>query len=378
MLSQSLPRFLFAAGGTGGHVYPAIAIADAIKDLEPRAAIEFAGTRERMEWEAVPKAGYAIQAITVAGFHRKQLLRNVSFPFKLLKGFSQSLGLVRGFNPDVVVGTGGFVAGPVLLAASLKKRAVALQEQNAFAGMTNRLLRNRADQIHIAFPEAKAYFPEEKCILSGNPTRAELLQADRTEGRQFFDVPEEASLLFMFGGSLGSAALNVALAEQLEALLAKEDLYVIWQTGKLYYDRYQERIAEHPRLRMLKYVERMDLAYAASDLVLSRAGAITCSELMVTGTPVVLVPSPNVAEDHQTQNARSLVDAGAAVLLPEPQLKTDLVNTIHTTLQDVDRRRKMKTALLTLARPNAATEIARHLLNLAGWIPNTHSVSPTA
>lgn len=378
MTSLSLPRFLFAAGGTGGHVYPAIAIADAIKALEPRAAIEFAGTRERMEWEAVPKAGYAIHAITVAGFQRKHMLRNVSFPFKLLKGFWQSLGLVRGFDPDVVVGTGGFVAGPVLLAASIRDRAVALQEQNAFAGVTNRLLGGRADQIHIAFPEAKAYFPEEKCLLSGNPTRVKLLQADRDEGRRFYDIPDEASVLFMFGGSLGSAALNAALADQLEALLAKEDLYVIWQTGKLYYDRYHERIADHPRLRMLKYVERMDLAYAASDLVLGRSGAITCSELMVTGTPAVLVPSPNVAEDHQTKNAQSLVDAGAALLLPEAKLKNDVVSTIHNTFQDEAGRRQMKTALLSLARPNAATEIARHLLNLAGWTPNAHATQSTA
>lgn len=373
MMSQSLPRFLFAAGGTGGHVYPAVAIADAIKALEPRAAIEFAGTRERMEWEAVPKAGYAIHAITVVGFHRKQMLRNVSFPFKLLKGFSQSWGLVKGFDPNVVVGTGGFVAGPVLLAASLQKRPIALQEQNAFAGVTNKLLGKRASQIHIAFPEAKAYFPAEKCILNGNPTRTELQGVDRVEGRAFFDIPKDAHVLFMFGGSLGSAALNAVLADQLEAVLADESRYVIWQTGKLYYDRYRERIADHPRLRLLKYVDRMDLAYAASDLVLSRAGAITCSELMVTGTPAILVPSPNVAEDHQTQNAKSLVDAGAAVLLPEPKLASDLVETIETTLHYADKRHQMRTALRTLARPDAAKEIARHLLNLAGWSPNANA-----
>ena len=202
------PRIVLAGGGTGGHVYPAIAIADAIRALVPEAAIAFAGTQDHLEWEAMPKAGYAIHPITVSGFHRKQPWRNVSFPFKLMKGLAQSWQLIGDFDADVAVGTGGYVSGPVLMAASLRKRPVIVQEQNAYAGVTNRLLAKRAAQIHIAFPEAKAWFPEEKCRLSGNPTRAELLDADRAAGRAAFDIPDDASLLFVFGGDRKSTRLN--------------------------------------------------------------------------------------------------------------------------------------------------------------------------
>lgn len=361
------PRILFAGGGTGGHVYPAIAIADAVRALEPEAAIAFAGTQDHLEWVAVPRAGYAIHPITISGFHRKQLLRNVSFPLKLAQGLYQSWRLVDDFDADVAVGTGGYVAGPVLLAASLRGRPVVVQEQNAYAGMTNKLLAKRATHIHIAFPEAKAWFPAEKCRLSGNPTRAELLGVDRAAARAAFDVPEGASLLLVFGGSLGSLALNTAMEKHLAALLADETVYAIWQTGKLYYERIQGRVQAHPRLRLLQYIDRMDLAYAAADLVLCRAGAITCSELMVTGTPAILVPSPNVAEDHQTKNAQSMETAGAAVLVPETNLDETLTTTLPALLNDADRRRQMAEAARAIAKPDAAEHIARDVLRLTGW-----------
>ncbi len=360
------PRILFAGGGTGGHVYPAIAIADAVRALVPDAAIAFAGTRERLEWEAVPKAGYPIHAITVVGLQRRLTWRNLAFPFKLVQGLAQSRSYVQAFDPDVVVGTGGYVAGPVLLAASLQGRPIVLQEQNAYAGLTNRLLARRAAQIHIAFPEARRYFPPEKCRLSGNPTRRALRHADRAEARRAFDLPETARVLLVFGGSLGSAALNAALSRHHAALLADPQTHVIWQTGRLYHDRYRALDGAHPRLRLLPYLDRMDQAYAAADLVLCRAGALTCSELMVTGSPAILVPSPNVAEDHQTRNARSMADAGAAVLLPEAELDARLVETVRALLDDADHRRRMAEAARALARPNAADEIARAVLALAG------------
>ena len=361
------PRILLAGGGTGGHAYPAIAIADAVRRRVPEAAIAFAGTKERIEWEAVPKAGYAIHPITVVAFHRKQMARNLLFPFKLLKGFFQSLRLVADFDADVTVGTGGFVSGPVLLAASLRGRPVVLQEQNAFAGVTNKLLARRAERIYIAFEEAKRYLPAEKCILSGNPTRTELRAADRDEARRFFDIPPEAKLLLVFGGSLGSQAINEAIEAHLDALLKDEDTFVLWQTGALYYSRIRSRVDEagRPRLRLLKYIDRMDFAYAACDLALCRAGAITCSELMLTKTPAVLVPSPNVAEDHQTNNARSMEDAGAAVLLPEPEMGAKLPKTVARLLADVRRRGEMAEATGRLARPDAADEIAEGVLALA-------------
>ncbi|GAB5519513.1 MAG: undecaprenyldiphospho-muramoylpentapeptide beta-N-acetylglucosaminyltransferase [Rhodothermales bacterium] len=364
---EQFPRILFAGGGTGGHVYPAIAIADAIRKLVPRASIEFAGTKERMEWQAVPKAGYTIHPITVSAFHRKNLLRNVGFPFKLLQGLWQSRSLSKQFDPHVVVGTGGFVSGPVLWTASMGGKPIVIQEQNAFAGVTNKLLGKRAKQIHIAFPEAEAYFPPGRCYLSGNPTRAILQDADRAEGRQFYAIPPDAELLFVFGGSLGSAALNAAMARHLDALLADDRRYIIWQTGRIYYDRYREQVPEHERLQLRQYIDRMDLAYAASDVTLCRAGAISCSELMVTQSPAILVPSPNVAEDHQTYNAKSLVDAGAAVLLREADLDAQLVDHVRDLMADDERRAAMRNALTTIARPDAADTIAREVLALAGW-----------
>ncbi|MGI9174351.1 MAG: undecaprenyldiphospho-muramoylpentapeptide beta-N-acetylglucosaminyltransferase [Rhodothermales bacterium] len=364
---MNAPRILLAGGGTGGHAYPAIAIADAVRRKVPEAAIAFAGTKERIEWQAVPKAGYAIHPITVVAFHRNQMARNLLFPFKLLKGLFQSLRLVADFDADVAVGTGGFVSGPVLLAASLRGRPVVLQEQNAFAGVTNKLLARRAEKIYIAFEEAKRYLPAEKCILSGNPTRTELRQADRDEARRFFDVPPEAKLLLIFGGSLGSQGINEAVEAHLDSLLEDESTFVLWQTGALYYDRIRARIDEagRPRLRLLKYIDRMDFAYAACDLALCRAGAITCSELMLTKTPAVLVPSPNVAEDHQTNNARSMADAGAAVLLPESEMSEKLPETVASLLADVRRRDEMAEAAGRLARPDAADEIAEGVLALA-------------
>ncbi|PSQ89972.1 MAG: undecaprenyldiphospho-muramoylpentapeptide beta-N-acetylglucosaminyltransferase [Bacteroidetes bacterium QS_8_64_10] len=360
------PRILMAAGGTGGHVYPAIAIADAVKRLEPDAAVEFAGTRDRMEWEAVPKAGYAIHPITVSGIQRKLTVRNLTFPFKLAKGFGDSWSLVGDFDPDAVVGTGGYVSGPVLLTASVRGRPVVIQEQNAYAGLTNRLLARLAEHIHIAFPEAKDFVDPEKCVLSGNPTRKELTEADRAQARTYFGIPSDALMLFVFGGSLGSKAINGAMEEHLEALLDNENLHVLWQTGERYYERLEAHVPSHARLHLNKYIDRMDYAYAATDVALCRAGAITCSELMMTGTPAVLVPSPNVTEDHQTKNARSMTNSDAAVMLPEPELNDRLLGAVRDLLDDGDRRRAMSEAAREIARPDAADDIARDVLRLAG------------
>lgn len=367
MRKRRAPRVLFAGGGTGGHVYPAIAIADAIRELWPDSVIEFAGTRERMEWTAVPKAGYAIHPITVSGLQRKISARNLAFPFKLMKGMWQSLSLVRAFDADAVVGTGGYVSGPVLLAANLLGRPVIVQEQNAYAGLTNRLLAKRAQSIHIAFPEAESYFPPEKCHLTGNPTRKELLEAKRDAARTFFEIAPDAHVLFIFGGSLGSGAINDAVELHLEGLLKADDHVVLWQTGERYFDRLRESVKPHPRLRLMKYVDRMDLAYAASDLALCRAGAITCSELLVTETPAILVPSPNVAEDHQTKNAMSLVRSGAAEVLPERDLQRRLSDVVGSLLSNDERLVEMSEAARQLGRPRAAHQIAVDVLARAGF-----------
>ncbi|MEM8559001.1 MAG: undecaprenyldiphospho-muramoylpentapeptide beta-N-acetylglucosaminyltransferase [Bacteroidota bacterium] len=365
------PRVLFACGGTGGHVYPAIAVADALRRLVPEIAIAFAGTRERMEWEAVPKAGYPIHGVTVIGFPRGLSPKLMAFPFKLMQGFRESWRIVKGFDPDVVVGTGGYVTGPVLAAAQMQRRPTVIQEQNAYAGAANKLLAPRAEQVFVAFEAARPYFPKADVTVSGNPVRAELAEADRAAALAHYELPSDARVLLVMGGSLGAAAINAAIEQHLAALLdLDEKVHVIWQTGKRYFADLHARVPAHPRLRLLQYLDRMDYAYAAADLAVCRAGAITCSELALTGTPSILVPSPNVTADHQTKNAKALADEAAAVLLPEPQLQADLLGHVRTLLLDDIARAAMGAAVRSLARPDAADDIARAVLALAGHTIN--------
>ncbi|WP_218827683.1 undecaprenyldiphospho-muramoylpentapeptide beta-N-acetylglucosaminyltransferase [Rubricoccus marinus] len=364
------PRVLFACGGTGGHVYPAIAIADAIRARIPQAAIAFAGTKDRMEWEAVPKAGYAIHPITVSGFQRglspEALARNAAFPFKLAKGLWESLRLIGNFDPDVVVGTGGYASGPVGLAASLRGKKMVIQEQNAYAGATNKLLAPRADHVFLAFDAARAFFPEDTpATVAGNPVRQDLTEASATEAREHFGIPEGARVLLAMGGSLGAGPINGALKVHLKEVLASGETFVIWAAGKRYYQTLNAAVPAHERLKLVPYLDRMDLAYEAADLVLCRSGAITCSELAVTGTPSVLVPSPNVTADHQTKNARALADAGAAILLPEADLDARFDDDVIALLDAPDLLDQMRRKALAIARPDAADEIARAVIALA-------------
>ncbi len=354
-------------GGTGGHVYPAIAIADAVRALRPEAQIVFAGTRDRLEARAVPQAGYALHPITAQGIERRATASNLLLPIRVAQGLMQSWRLVGSINPDVVVGTGGYVAGPVLLAAWMRGRPLLVQEQNAYAGLTNRVLSQLASRIHLAFPEAKDWVPDERAVVSGNPTRRALREADPAAARNAFELPEDARVVLVMGGSLGSAALNDAVGHNLEALLHEDDVHVVWQTGERYYDTIAGEIEEHPRLRTVAYIDQMGAAYAEADLVVCRAGALTCSELMVTGTPAVLVPSPNVTADHQTKNARSLERAGAAVLLPEPELDARLGEVVVDLLDDPDALSQMAEAARERARPDAAETIARDVLTLADY-----------
>ena len=358
------PRILIAGGGTGGHVYPAIAIADAIRDLSPESAIAFAGTQEKLEWTAVPKAGYPIHPITVQGFHRGSLVRNIPFPFKLLAGLSQSWRLVGDFDPDIVVGTGGFVSGPVLYAGHKRKRPIVIQEQNAFPGITNKLLSRYAHTIHVAFEDAITHLGGKNCVVTGNPTRAILQEPVRDKALTYFEIPNGAQVLLVFGGSLGSAGINKIMETMISALLEEPNLHVIWQTGSIYYDDISGRVSEHPRLRLLKYIDHMEYAYAVADLAVVRSGAITCSELTITGTPSILIPSPNVAEDHQTKNAKSLEAQGAALVVPEKSMNDTLHGTILKTLKDPQGLQHMREAAKKRARPRAAQDIAASVLGI--------------
>jgi len=346
-------------------VYPAIAIADAIQARRPEARVVFAGTEDRLEATAVPKAGYALHPITISGFQRQLSLETLRFPVQLARGLAQSWRLVGAIQPDVAVGTGGYVSGPVLLAAWLRGCPLVIQEQNAYAGVTNRLLSLIATRIHLAFPEARDWVPADRAVVSGNPTRTSLQTTGVAEARDTLGIGSDALVLLVFGGSLGSEALNDAMERHLDALLDDPRVHVIWQSGSRYYDDVHHRVDDHPRLRLMEYIDRMDVAYAAADLVLCRAGAITCSELMVTGTPAVLVPSPNVVADHQTKNARAMERAGAARLLSEANLPTRLPDVVLEILDDAEKRRRMSDAARSLARPDAADEIAADVLTLA-------------
>lgn len=369
-IADNILRILIAGGGTGGHIYPALAIAEALEEQETRTVVEFAGTQDRMEWHVVPKSGFAIHPITAVGIQRKLTLKNLLIPFKLFKGYLECRRLIKGFDPHVVVGTGGYVSGPVLWTAARMDKPVLIQEQNAYAGVTNKLLAKRARRIHVAFEDARRYFPKDKCVLSGNPTRKNLQGLNKSASQRALGIPENRRVLFVFGGSLGSAAINATMQAEIDRLLEDESIEVIWQTGKLYFERISAQVQKHERLRLLEYVDRMDLMYGAADLVVSRAGAISCSELMVTGAPSILVPSPNVAEDHQTKNAQAMEEAGASVLLPEADMKELLLETIIKLLSDGSTLKTMQERALSMARPDAATSIAADVLVLAqrgGW-----------
>ncbi|NNE68729.1 MAG: undecaprenyldiphospho-muramoylpentapeptide beta-N-acetylglucosaminyltransferase [Rhodothermales bacterium] len=358
-------RILMAAGGTGGHIYPAIAVAHAVRRQVPDSAVAFAGTQDRIEWDAVPRAGYPIYPITAAAISRSSAAANLKVPLKLLKGVRQSLRLVRDFDADVVFGAGGFVAGPVGLAAWMSRRPLVIQEQNAFAGVTNRLLGRVAEQIHIAFPEAAGAFPEDQVVLSGNPVRAELVGVDRAEARKRLGLPETGPVVLSFGGSGGSQALNEALLEGLDHFLAQTDAHLYWQTGSRYHERVVAQAPSHPRVHIHEYLHDMPAAYAAADIALCRSGASTCAELLVTGTPALLVPSPNVAEDHQTHNARSLVTVGAAELLPEAELREQWVARVRQLLTQAETLSTMRKAAAETRITDAADRIAGSILRLA-------------
>jgi UDP-N-acetylglucosamine--N-acetylmuramyl-(pentapeptide) pyrophosphoryl-undecaprenol N-acetylglucosamine transferase len=362
----SIPRILLTGGGTGGHVYPAIAIADAVRRAHPLSVVAFAGTQDRLEWDAVPRAGYEIHPIRARGIVRRWSWRNVLLPFTLLRGWWQSRRLIRDFDPDVVVATGGYVSGPVLLAARSENRPILVQEQNAYPGLTNRIGARWADRVHVAFEAAREHFDADRITVSGNPIRPDLVHVDRADARRRLGLPERARVVLVFGGSGGSRALNEAVLDWADHLLEAEDRYVLWQTGKKYFDEMKERAPVHERLLLTAYLQEMKYAYGAADLAVCRAGAITCSELTATGTPSVLVPSPNVAADHQTVNARSLADREAAILLEEDRLEVEGAELISYLLGDETRRNRMAQNARAMARFDAADRIAEDVLDLAG------------
>lgn len=354
-------RIIVSGGGTGGHIFPAISIANAVRERWPDSEILFVGAEGRMEMERVPAAGYRIIGLPVVGFNRKNLLKNISVLFKLLKSLRAADKIIADFRPDIAVGVGGYASGPILKAASSKGIPTLLQEQNSYAGVTNKMLAEKASTICVAYEGMERFFPKEKIVLTGNPCRQDLVisEENRRLGYEFFHLDPSRKTILMVGGSLGARTLNAGLVAALPDI-AHSDVQVIWQCGKYYYED-MSRLEREGRLpanvRLYDFVSRMDYAYSVADLVISRAGAGSISELCLLQKPVILVPSPNVAEDHQTKNALALVRKDAAVIISDAEAPAKLFATALSLVHDDDRLKAMSINIGRLAQRDSAKRI---------------------
>jgi UDP-N-acetylglucosamine--N-acetylmuramyl-(pentapeptide) pyrophosphoryl-undecaprenol N-acetylglucosamine transferase len=365
-------KVIISGGGTGGHIFPAISIANEIRTRFPEADILFVGALGKMEMERVPAAGYRIVGLPVIGFPRKFSFKMLTFFLKLFKSMLLANQIISDFKPDIAVGVGGFASGPVLKAAVRKGVPAVLQEQNSYAGITNKLLAAKVNKICVAYPKMEQYFPADKIVLTGNPVRGNLIDAivSKKEGLEYFKLVAEKQVVLIVGGSLGARTLNESVMGNLE-LIKKTEVQIIWQTGSYYFKEMVERMEKNrpENLYPMEFVSRMDLAYAAADVVISRAGAGTISELCLLGKPSVLVPSPNVAEDHQTKNARSLVNNQAALLINDADSMDDLFIETFKLLNDKAQLKSLSENILKLGRPNAAKDIVDVILEVVKTAP---------
>lgn len=360
-------RIIISGGGTGGHLFPAIAIANALKRLKPEAEILFVGATGRMEMQKVPEAGYEIAGLPVAGLVRGMSLKNVSVVGKLFHSLLKARKIIRRFKPDVVVGVGGYASGPVLKQAQRMNIPTLIQEQNSYAGVTNKLLAQKAGKICVAYEGMEKYFPKNKIVLTGNPVRLAFdnLGSLKAEALEHFKLDSSMPVILVLGGSLGAGTINSSVGGGIERV-ENAGVQMIWQTGSHYYDRMREltEAAATKNIRVTGFISRMDMAYAAADIIISRAGAATISELALVGKPVILLPSPNVAEDHQTHNAMALVNREAAVLVTDAAAPAELLNVALELLKDGGRREKLSGNIRKLAIRDAADIIAREVLKL--------------
>ena len=362
-------KIIISGGGTGGHVFPAIAIADVLKEKVPESEILFVGADGRLEMEKVPEAGYRIIGLPVEGFRRKLTFRNIIVVFKLLKSMLISGRIIREFGPDVVVGIGGYASGPVLRSAARNGLPTLIQEQNSFAGLTNRLLAKRAKKICVAFEGMEKYFPGEKIILTGNPVRKKIQNIGernlRKEGYTHFRLEEGINTILILGGSLGARTINQGIIRHVDRI-RESDIQVLWQCGE-YYHKEAKKVIHTSGLKNMvlrDFISRMDLAYAVADIIICRAGGITISELCHAGKPSILVPSPNVAEDHQTRNAMALVKKEAAVHLVDSEAIEKMIPLAMDILKDKDRKEKMSVNILKLAIKDSAEKIVEEMMGL--------------
>ena len=357
-----MKRFIISGGGTGGHIFPAIAIADELKRRLPDAEILFVGAKDRMEMQKVPQAGYPIEGLWISGLQRKLSWQNLLFPLKFISSLLKSRSIIKRFKPDAVLGSGGFASGAVVKVAGQMGIPTFIQEQNSYAGITNKMLAKNAHKICVAYDAMEQFFPKEKIVKTGNPIRDGLLNIAqyRSEGLSYFHLDSQRKTLLVLGGSLGARRINQLIEQQLP-LFEQLGVQVLWQCGKLYYEEYKKYNSE--QVRVLAFIDRMELAYAAADVIISRAGASSVSELCVVGKPVIFIPSPNVAEDHQTKNARAIADKQAAILLRESELNEQFANTFSKLIADEAQQEALSAHIKALAQPNATKDIVNLILN---------------
>jgi len=357
-------KFILSGGGTGGHIYPAIAIANGLKERFPDCEILFVGASDKMEMQKVPQAGYKIEGLWIAGIQRRLTFDNAMFPLKLMSSFIRSRRIVKQFKPDVVIGTGGFASGPLLRAAGGMGVPVVVQEQNSYPGITNKWLAKFAKKICVAYDNLERFFPASKIVHTGNPVRQDLIGVEekREEAIKRFNLDPAKKTVLVLGGSLGSRRINQLIAKELNWLQA-QNVQVIWQCGKFYFEEYRH-YSDKDDVQVLSFIDRMDLVYAAADVVISRSGASSVSELCIVGKPVVFIPSPNVAEDHQTKNAQAIVDKGGAILLKEAQLDTQFQPVFEDLLQNAEKQQKLRENIKKLAKVNATNDIVEEIVKL--------------
>ena len=364
-------RIIISGGGTGGHIFPAIAISNALKKLDTDTEILFVGANGRMEMEKVPAAGYRIIGLDIQGIQRKSILKNLLFPVKLILSVWKSLKIVKEFKPDAAVGVGGYASGPLLYAVSLKGIPYLIQEQNSYAGITNKRLGKKARKICVAFDGMEKFFPSVKIIKTGNPIRKESVNiaGKQMEAFEFFKLSPVKKTILVTGGSLGARTLNNSVIAGLNKIIAA-DVQVLWQTGKVYYKAIIEKLGDnyHSNICVVEFLNRMDLAYAVADVIISRAGAGTIAELCVIKKPVILVPSPNVAEDHQTKNAIALVENNAAVMVTDTEAEQKLIDKALELLNDNNTQNKLSENISKMAMPNADEVIAKEVMKIAGGL----------
>ena len=363
-------RIIISGGGTGGHIFPALSIADAIKAKHPDAKILFVGADNRMEMQRVPDAGYEIVGLPIAGFDRKNLLKNIKVLWKIFKSQRMAKKIIKKFAPQAAVGVGGYASGPTLKMAASMGIPTLIQEQNSYAGVTNKILSKSARMICVAYDGMERFFPKEKIILTGNPVRKNLLEmrGDRKEAMEKMGLDEKKKCVLIVGGSLGARSINEGIIANIEKIRANSDIQFIWQTGKLYFEEMKKRADElgmPANLTVTDFVSDMASALSAADVVVSRAGAGSISEFALLGKAVILVPSPNVSEDHQTKNAMALVDKDAAIYVADANVKEELIEKTIETVNDRMKIALLEANILKMGKPNAASEIADEVLKLA-------------